>query len=492
MPKFRFRVGRPSLLLPVALLVCLAGLAVCVLSINRSSQEAGVDFGPANTLKDPLSDGASSRAEGLPGFAPAKPRSAFDHGDRGLDSQQRPLVSESEWAQQEIPRQSGESAVAEAGRDDLLLLQPDTKNEADRVESKSLASSDGPPSTTGRAQATGMRGGVSGKAAVVVEAAQRTDGVAGVVGDANPDRAATDSVAAAEPSVPDLPEEQSPLPGPGSVVLDFIIGNSDPNANKRRIGWGLIENGWKKFVQVRVEPYLAVGVQRVILHNPFGTLPGEPMQLDQYLSALNSPGMWKLTRGFVEAWWPITERGIEVIAYVGCPRLDTDAQKIEEEQGRAEALAFSLSGLEPYLEAGMSIGLDAAAPAVGGSLTEDLAILLRDRGVKVYVEARPHATTPHWFDYPVICIDHYWWRSDPARHPDTKGAATEVLNGEILRMVVQYEIPETWTASEADYVVKASREIIAQGHTAIVLAGSKLPPPKVAELLNPLSTVAFD
>ena len=296
----------------------------------------------------------------------------------------------------------------------------------------------------------------------------------------------------ADPS-PALPEPLAPeLPMTERLVVDFIIGGSHPDQRRRQVGWNLIEKGWKHFVDKNVAAYLEGGAQRIILHNPFGSLKGEAMQLDQYPNALAQLGLRRLTHDFVDAWSPVTGRGIEVIAYIGCPRLDPDATRIDEEQGREAALAFSMDCVEPFLESGMSVALDASAPATAGSLTWDMAVALREIGVKVYVEARPHAVTPHWFDFPVICINHYWRRSDPDRHPDTKGASNAVLTGEILRMVVQYTVPEGWGGSEADYILSQAREIQAASHTPVVLAGSKLPPAKAEQLLQPASTEAFD
>lgn len=308
-------------------------------------------------------------------------------------------------------------------------------------------------------------------------------------------------------AVPGVSPESAPDPAPapdapvgdtgrpeeiGRPVVDFVIGGSHPDPRRRMVGWNLLTEGWAAFIRKRVNPYLEIGVTRIILHNPFGILPDESMQLDQYLTALEQPGLRMLTGGFIEAWKPVTARGIEVIAYVGCPRLDKDATRIDEEGGRAAGLAFSLSCLQPALDAGMSIGLDAAAPADGNSLTWDLAKHLKNQGVKVYVEARPYAEMSHWFDFPVICIDHFWRRSDPERHADALGAANGLLTGEILRMVVQYKVPAEWEGTEGGYVESLSRTVQQHGHTPIVLAGSKFPPEWVAELMSAPASPAYD
>ncbi len=305
-----------------------------------------------------------------------------------------------------------------------------------------------------------------------------------------------------EPDVEAIPEPDPMIevsvgdtgraPEIGKPVVDFIIGGSHSDPRRRMVGWNIVTEGWAAFIRKRVDAYLEIGTTRVILHNPFGILPGEPMQLDQYLNALEQPGLRMLTVGFDRAWKPVTDRGVEVIAYIGCPRLDTDATRIDEEEGRAAGLAFALRCLQPALDAGMSIGLDAAAPADGDSLTWDLANHLRSEGVKVYVEARPHAEMSHWFDFPVICIDRFWRRSDPDLHSDAQGAANHLLTGEILRMIIQYQIPADWESTEAGYIQQLSRTVQSHGHTPIVLAGSKFPPEQVVELHFPPSIPAYE
>ena len=296
------------------------------------------------------------------------------------------------------------------------------------------------------------------------------------------------------PAVSDTPENEHPTESvPNALpVVDFIIGGSDADQRRRMVGWNILTEGWAAFIRQRVEPYLEVGVSRIILHNPFGILRDEPMQLDQYFSAQEQPGLRMLTGGFADAWRPVTDRGIEVIGYIGCPRLDEDVKEIEEQDGQGAALAFSLACVQPLVDAGMSVALDAAASAREGSLTHQLAEALRSQGVKVYVEARPYANTPQWFGYPVICIDHFWKRSDPERHSDSDAARNDQLTGEILRMVVQYKLPEEWTGTEIEYIQFMSRAIRADRHTPIVLAGSLFPPDAVEELEDKASSAGFD
>lgn len=277
-------------------------------------------------------------------------------------------------------------------------------------------------------------------------------------------------------------------------VVDFFIGGSHSDPRRRLIGWNLIETGWRSLIDGRVEPYLQAGVTRLMLHNPFGTLPGEPMQLDQYLTALETPGFRMVTTGFVEAWKPIVDRGVEVIAYVGCPRLDDDVQDLLETEGEAAALAYSIRCLQPFLDAGMSVGLDAAAPAEAGSVTHQLAEWLRARGVRVYVEARPPADQTHWFDYPVISTNVFWSRSDPEIHWDSQwGVRNADLREEVLRIHIFDAPPEDWAGTEADYKRKVVREIQDAGDTPIMPAGVGNPPSFIQSLAGDgRESAAFD
>lgn len=298
-----------------------------------------------------------------------------------------------------------------------------------------------------------------------------------------------------EPEESEKPKAFPAIDSPhrGLPVVDYIIGNSDSDPRGRMVGWAIITKGWAHFVSSNAEPYFAAGVKRMILHNPFGTLPDEQMQLDQYLEALSQPGLRRLTHGFAKAWRPVTDRGIEMIAYVGCPRLDPDSKRIEEEEGRQAALDYAFRALQPFLDANMSIALDAAAPATSRSLTWALAEQLRARGVMVYVEARPLASNPHWFDFGVISTDPFWKRSNPERHPDSSwGARNDQITGEVLRMLVHNKMPPDFEGTIVDFQFQEAHKIQASGHTPIFMGGREAPPPRVSEFIATYHMASFD
>lgn len=253
------------------------------------------------------------------------------------------------------------------------------------------------------------------------------------------------------------------------IVVDFIIGWSASNPETRNIGQGLPNSGWRGFVQTRVHAVLATGVRRIILHNPFGTMAGEPMQFDQYLQARNADLPW-LTQEFVESWKPVTDAGIEVIAYIGSPRLDNDLKRILESSGHEAAMDYARRCVGPFLAAGMNIGYDAAAMAERGSFTHTFGEWMEEQGARLYIEARPAKAATFWHDNPVICLNRFWKRSDPDRHDDSKWAASnDVLTGEIIRLIRHR--PGQDEATTASWLPQAVSDVLAEGHTVAVFSG---------------------
>ena len=246
-----------------------------------------------------------------------------------------------------------------------------------------------------------------------------------------------------------------PLRIKDSVVSWMTIGGSTTVAADRGVGWNIKTEGWQGFVDKVIKPQLAWGAKRIALHNPFGTLANEPMQMDQYLHARDAKLNW-LTQGFVEAWKPVTASGVEVIAYLGMMNGDADFA------GTGWKQRF-LDSVRPALDAGMSIALDSAAVTTAGSITHQAAQLLRQMGVEVYIEARPAAGYSHWFDYNVISIDSFWDRSDPDRFADAViWAPNSVLKREVMRIIFSSPTGQNW--SQSGWVGAYSNDVIRSGH----------------------------
>lgn len=248
------------------------------------------------------------------------------------------------------------------------------------------------------------------------------------------------------------------------VVSWLTIGGSTPDRSTRCVGWNIKRAGWRGFVKKVIDPQIAWGCRRFVLHNPFGAFPDEDMQFDQYIHA-SEAGLGWLCNGFVEAWRPVTQGGaggpIEVICYLGKLREDPDFQVLLDRGNHQLWLERAWDSMRPALDAGMSIGLDSSAPAGKDDPVFKLAELLTSLGVKVYIEARPPRANTHWFNYPVICEESFWHRSNPAEHLDSAvwAARNDQLQGEIIRIITRVK--------QAEQPFKA-RSVLAEGHTAAV------------------------
>ncbi|MBI4372204.1 MAG: hypothetical protein HY585_00565 [Candidatus Omnitrophica bacterium] len=266
---------------------------------------------------------------------------------------------------------------------------------------------------------------------------------------------------------------------PDQLVSWMTIGWSDIQAVNRNVGWAIKKIGWKGFIEKYIKPQIDWGVRRIVLHNPFGTLPGEIMQLDQLLHAKESGLTW-LYEGFAEAWRPYTsgEYGgppIEVIAYVGYADGDRDFKILRRGPDPNAWEDRAWQSLQPILDAGMSVALD-----VGGgthskenSMTYQLAVMLRAQAVKVYIEPNPPAAYTHWHDFSVITFNKLWKRMRPDTNPYRAGKGK--LMGETIRFFdyTNQDLPRgekkenfnTWGISKI-------RDIMRQGHTVAISLGT--------------------
>jgi hypothetical protein len=260
---------------------------------------------------------------------------------------------------------------------------------------------------------------------------------------------------------------------PERIVSWQTIGWSSPETSDRQVGQGIKQTGWAGFVKHVIEPEIRWGVRRIVVSNPFGCLPDEPMQFDQYLHARDAKLTW-LTNGFARAWRPVTDRDVEVICYLGKLTEDPSFPPLARDRAGWEQRFWE--SVQPALDAKMSVALDAAA----GDFPEShrAVDLLEAKGVKVYFEPRPNADAQRWFTYPIISVDTFWERSDPALHPDSRWAArNEQLTGEIIRIITAPPQGKTW--SHKGWIGPYVRSILRDGHTAAapvtMLMGEQIP-----------------
>lgn len=256
--------------------------------------------------------------------------------------------------------------------------------------------------------------------------------------------------------------------GAERIVAYHTIGHSSPDAADRRVGWNLKAEGWAGYVEQNVKPQITWGCQRFYLSNPFGALEPELMQFDQYLHAkagiegVHPPLPW-LTEGFVEAWKPITDQGVEVICYLGSMQGDPD---FDDATPAGKLDRFNRS-IQPALQAGMAIGFDASVLYPDGSFYARAVELVKSTGVRVYVEARPGKVNVWTHDENVICINSTWLKDDPALVPNTWAVPTDQLTGEIVRIVD--DRGTSW--ARHDWQLPQTRQILRDGHTAAAPVG---------------------
>lgn len=227
--------------------------------------------------------------------------------------------------------------------------------------------------------------------------------------------------------------DYQPTNDPAQRIIHWeTIGGSGGPVSKRTVGWPLDQPGvgWAGYVSGRGQQLKNLGMRRLFLHNPFGTLPWEPFQFDQYIHAQQAGLTW-LTNGFTEAFKPFVESGVEVICYIGRLQGDFDFDTLTNFDDYMDRVMRSI---RPMIDAGCSIGFDSIVGATEDSRAYMVVKALRDSGIKVYAENRPPADYPWWHDHNGVYYDDGWIDSNPAVNPTLHWAApNSMLRGEIIR-----------------------------------------------------------
>lgn len=213
----------------------------------------------------------------------------------------------------------------------------------------------------------------------------------------------------------------------------FLIGGSSNNPKTRNTGWELDTLGWQGFVDKWIKPAIKLGFTRFELHNPGGTVNGEDMRCDQLVVA-EAQGLKFLTKGFVEAFKPITDKGIEIICYMGNPK--TTAPHSLPALGACYAL--------PIL-AGMSIGMDATSYQENDPYYHFIR-MLQGMGTKVYTEAWPNRTNRNMLNIPTITTSQFL---PLCLADDTWAAKKEDVTGEKIVLLNEPPAGETWATSNS-------------------------------------------
>ncbi len=258
------------------------------------------------------------------------------------------------------------------------------------------------------------------------------------------------------------------------IIEGWLIGGTVDDPARRNVGKHQVgDDGWTGFVDKRARDAYAWGVRRFWLHNPFGTLKDEVMQFDQYLDAKEA-GVRSLTDDFVQAWGPVV-RGrfgepVEVISYIGVANPEDDRlARVVESGTSAQVLATMMRCIQPMLEAGTSIGADAATPLSDDGVAFHFYKYLQSIGIPVYVESRPQKANPRWAEFPVFAENHWWHRSNPDRHQDSSRWALpdSAMHTEVIRWIRDYPGRST-EPQVVDDVIRRTREALLEGHTVIL------------------------
>jgi len=222
------------------------------------------------------------------------------------------------------------------------------------------------------------------------------------------------------------------------------IGHSGNDEGDRLIGQGIKANGWQWFIDTKIQPHIDMGCKRFELHNPGGVERGEVMDFDQFQEAREAPGQQWIYEKFAEAWAPILAQDIEVIAYLGSLKADSDFTQSMPPHKYIERVAQSIQDVE-----GMTIAFDHLGGKKGvGPTHPGIAVmdLVEALGHKVYYEPWPHRLAKHLHCRNCWTNDTFY-RSNSARwgSPAHWGATRWDLKGKIIRYVRSAAGDRTYT-----------------------------------------------
>lgn len=224
------------------------------------------------------------------------------------------------------------------------------------------------------------------------------------------------------------------------IIAWYPIGNSSSDDKDRRIGWNIKKGGWAEFVRKNVEPAIALGFEAVQIHNPGGTLAGEEMQPDQFITAREAGLTW-ITKGFVEAWRPVTAR-VPVIAYLG--KLPGN-ERLQGLLSRGDKSGFLRATADCYqlpLDAGMEIAFDALHDVKPNGWELQVFRLLTSMGVRTYVETAPNVVDVELYgaNFQIVntTLDRTLLKGEPWMAP------LEKLTGERIILLGQPPAGKEW------------------------------------------------
>jgi hypothetical protein len=190
---------------------------------------------------------------------------------------------------------------------------------------------------------------------------------------------------------------------------------------------------WYGFIKTYIIPAYEKGFRRFLIHNPFGCLANEDMQLDQYIHA-STKTPW-LVKNFAKAFNETCPTDIEIISYLGTPITDRDFEKRLEPGMTDNWLIRVTDSLKAVMDAKHNIGWDYTSGLSPNSHYTHLIHLLTSLGHQGYIEAWPCKWSQQWFNYPNITTDNVYdnMLRDIAGNREWAALPSDIT-GEIIRM----------------------------------------------------------
>ena len=248
-------------------------------------------------------------------------------------------------------------------------------------------------------------------------------------------------------------------------LVDYLlIGGGSSNAANRYVDQAALGNGWGPYTHRVVKPDIDWGVQRILLDNPFGVMANGYFQADQFLQA-QSAGLTWLTDDFVQAWRPVAQSGVEVIAYIGNPDAESTFQALTSDPAAWNA-RFDAS-VAPFVQAGISIAFDLGQRFSPGDLFNQALDQLKGEGVKVYLENRPTEYTSYNWQFPIIAVQPGWVSTNPYMDSTQWWAAKNSElpgGGDVVRLLQWPPTGESW--SDKTWLVSDLQSVFQDGDSA--------------------------
>ncbi|MBL9122766.1 MAG: hypothetical protein JNG90_03980 [Planctomycetaceae bacterium] len=223
-------------------------------------------------------------------------------------------------------------------------------------------------------------------------------------------------------------------------IIGYFGISSGSDSSRRYVQFVTPQTGWQGFVNTQLKPIIAQGVRRFLLWMPHGREARPRKQLmgnrwvetslrfDAYSLARKSTANNWFTQGFAEAIYPITQAGVEIIAYVGTLHGAPEFDSLSAGQAKWEAM----KAIAPLIDARCSIALDTSIYSKPGHYVYDFAQMLKQSGYKYYIEPTPHVDGPHWFNSPCVVSNDQWTAVNKPGNQYILAAPSK-LKGEIIR-----------------------------------------------------------